>query len=137
MTATTPLDPLHRAVYARLTGDAELMAVVTGVWDHIPEDAECPFIQLGEVVETPDNRHGGFGRQSVLTLHTWSKYRGYGEARAIVAHQVRLLDHQPLTIAGHHHIATRYEFAQLLTDPEPPGDLRHGITRFRIVTEQP
>ncbi|WP_436772069.1 DUF3168 domain-containing protein [Yinghuangia sp. YIM S09857] len=137
MTARSPLAAIQRAVFARLTGDAELMDVVTGVYDYLPEDAPYPFLNLGEAIETPDNRHGGFGRQTVLTLHIWSKYRGYAQARDINDHLIRLLDHQPLILDGFDHIATRHEDTQMITDPEPPGDLRHGITRVRVVTEQP
>ncbi len=48
---------------------------------------------------------------------------------------MEVLDHTPLDIDGHHHVATRFEFSQALTDPEPPGDIRHVVLRFRIVTE--
>ena len=34
-------------------------------------------------------------------------------------------------------MATRFEFSQTLTDPEPPGDIRHVVLRYRVVTEQP
>lgn len=136
MTAPAPMLPVQQALYTRLTDDAALMDTVTGVYDYVPETAPYPFVVIGEATETPDNRHGAFGRQTVVTLHVWSKYRGYSQALAIGTIVTGLLDHQPLTITGLDWIATRFEFSQTLTDPEPPGDLRHLVLRYRVVTEQ-
>jgi hypothetical protein len=137
MTAPAPMLPVQQAIYARLTGDEQLTGTVSGVFDYVPEDDVYPFIVIGESVETPDNRHRGFGRQTVITLHVWTQYRGYSQGLAIAARVTELLDHQPLTLTGLDHIATRFEFSQTLTDPEPPGNIRHVVLRYRVVTEQP
>ncbi|MFE2936664.1 DUF3168 domain-containing protein [Streptomyces sp. NPDC059278] len=134
--ALTPMLPVQGAVYQRLSGDLALTAMVSKIYDYLPETVPYPFIVLGEAVETPDNRHGGFGRQTAITLHVWSQYRGYAQVLRIGARVTALLDHQPLTIPGLDHIATRFEFSQPLTDPEPPGDIRHLVLRYRVVTEQ-
>ncbi|MFF7365816.1 DUF3168 domain-containing protein [Streptomyces sp. NPDC008125] len=135
-TAPFPMLPVQGALVAALRGDTGLSALINGVYDFTPEDVPYPFLVVGEAVETPDNRHGGFGRQTVATLHVWSRYRGYAEVLRIGARVTDLLDHQPLAIPGLDWIATRFEFSQTLTDPEPPGDIRHLVLRFRIVTEQ-
>ncbi|MFK4797787.1 DUF3168 domain-containing protein [Streptomyces sp. MPA0124] len=137
MTAPAPMLPAQTAVYARLTGDATLAGMVSGVYDYVPEDVAYPFVVIGEATEVPDNRHGGFGRETVITLHVWSRYQGYRQALRIGAQVTALLDHQPLTLPGLVWIATRFEFSQTLTDPEPPGDIRHLVLRYRVVTEQP
>lgn len=136
MSAPAPMLAVQSAVYARLKGDATLTGMISGVYDYVPEDATYPFVVIGEALETPDNRHGGFGRQTVITLHAWSRYQGYAQVLRIGARVTELLDHQPLTIPGLSWIATRFEFSQTLTDPEPPGDIRHLVLRYRIVTEQ-
>jgi hypothetical protein len=128
---------VNDAVLARLKGDTGLMALITGVYDYVPGTAVYPYIVIGEAIETPDNRHGGFGRQTVITLHVWTQHRGHYKGLTIGARVTALLDHQPLTIAGMDHISTRFEFSQTLTDPEPPGDIRHLVLRYRVITEQP
>ena len=75
-TAPEAMLPIQRAVYGRLTGDGALMGSITGVFDYVPETDVYPFVVIGEATEIPDNRHGGFGRQTVVTLHVWTKYRG-------------------------------------------------------------
>lgn len=128
--------PTQAAVYAKLTGDSMLMTMVEGVFDgEAPEGTAYPYVTLGDAIETPDNAHGAFGRQTVQTLHVWSEYRGYAEANAIAYRLQELLDHQPLTITGHRHVVTRFEFAQTLPDPDRPG-LRHVPVRFRIITSK-
>lgn len=136
MTAPAPMLPVQSAVYGKLTGDATLAGMISGVYDYVPEDVDYPFVVIGEALETPDNWHGGFGRETVITLHVWSRYQGYAQALRIGAQVTALLDHQPLTITGLAWIATRFEFSQTLTDPEPPGDIRHLVLRYRVVTEQ-
>ncbi|PSK47976.1 hypothetical protein B0E38_06453 [Streptomyces sp. 111WW2] len=137
MTAPAPMLPVQTAVYARLKDDATLTGMISGIYDYVPEDVAYPFVVIGEALETPDNRHGGFGRQTVVTLHVWSRYQGYSQALRIGARVTELLDHQPLALPGLNWIATRFEFSQTLTDSEPPGDIRHLVLRYRIVTEQP
>ena len=135
MTSPSPLLPVQQALYSRLTGDSALMDLITGVYDYVPETAVYPYLVLGEAIETPDNRHGGFGRQTVATLHVWTRHRGHSRGLTIGAQVTALLDHQPLTITGLHHVSTLFEFSQPLVDPEPPGDIRHLVLRYRITTE--
>ncbi|MFJ4907724.1 DUF3168 domain-containing protein [Streptomyces sp. NPDC093249] len=134
-TAATPMLPIQTAVYATLTADALFLAQAS-LYDYVPEAAVYPFVTIGEAIETPDNTVAGLGRQTVITLHVWTRARGHTPGLRIAARITELLDHRPLSVAGFRHIATRFEFSQTLTDPEPPGDIRHVVLRFRIVTEQ-
>lgn len=134
--AESPLFPIQQAIYDLLTGDSELMGLVTGVFDHVPEGTDYPYVVIGEATQVPDNRHGGFGASTTETLHVWTRERGFAGALAIETRIRQLLDERPLAVAGHHLVAVRYEFSQTLIDPEPPGDIRHAPIRFRVTTEQ-
>ncbi|MEV6471604.1 DUF3168 domain-containing protein [Streptomyces sp. NPDC051657] len=136
-TAPETMGPIQRAMYAVLTGDSTLGDLIAGVYDYLPEDVPYPFVVIGEATEIPDNSHDRYGRQTVVTLHGWDQYRGYARVQQIGARLVALLDHRPLTLDGLDHVATRFEFSQTLTDPTPPGNIRHLVQRFRVVTEQP
>ena len=135
-TAPSPMLGVQGAIWSLLSTDPELVGLPAAVYDYVPEDVPYPFVVIGEAIETPDNRHGGFGRETVPTLHVWDQYRGYARVLRIGARITELLDHQPLAIPGQSWIATRFEFSQTLTDPEPPGNIRHLVLRYRIVTEQ-
>lgn len=135
--AESPLAPIQQTIYDRLTGDATLNGMVTGIYDFVPEPAPYPYVTLGEVTVIPSNVHGRFGREVVVTLHIWTRSRGHAEGLAIEDRITQLLDHQPLTLDGHHTVSVRYEFSQTLIDPvEPSGQVRHIPLRFRITTEQ-
>ena len=127
--------PLQVAVLAVLDADAELTGLVQGVFDWVKEGQAYPYIVIGEAIETPDNAHDSHGSNTVITLHVWSKYRGYAQALTIAARLRALLEHRPLTIAGHRHVATYFVSQQTLTDPEPPGDIRHVPVSFRVLTQ--
>ncbi|MEU3600880.1 DUF3168 domain-containing protein [Streptomyces sp. NPDC006798] len=137
MTARSPMLEIQGAVYRRLTDDQELTGLAPGgVFDYLPETAPYPFTVIGEATETPDNAHDRHGWQTVPVLHVWTRSRGFAQALRIGARVAELLDHQPLDVPGYHHVATLFEFSQTLQDPEPPGDIRHLILRFRVLTEQ-
>jgi hypothetical protein len=136
LVAGDALEPLQRAMYERMTGDATLTGLVTGVFDHVPEDQAYDYVTLGEIIETADNRHDGYGRSILAIVHVWSKARGYGPGQAIKNRIVELFDHQALDVDGQHVVAVRFEQARTLTDPKEPGDIRHIPIRFRIDVEQ-
>lgn len=135
--ALDALAPVQVALYQRLAGDGELLALLGDedrVYDDVPEDARFPYVTIGESLESPDNHHGGYGSDISATLHVWSRYAGFTEANTIAARIRRLLDHQPLQVTGQKVIAVRWEFAQALRDPDPA--IRHVQIRFEIITEQ-
>lgn len=129
--ATPAAAAVQAAVYAAASG-----AGVAGgrVYDYVPEPATYPYVSVGEAIETPDNSHGEFGRSVLITVHVWSIYRGFAEALGIARQLVELLDHRPLTPAGHAAVAVRFEQLQTLRDPDP--QVRHVPVQFRVITRQ-
>jgi hypothetical protein len=129
--------PVQQALRAVLVADLTLTTLITGVFDYVPEDAAYPYIVIGDATEIPDNSHDRYGWQTVATLHVWTQAEGHKQGLTIGRRITALLDHQPLTIPGYDHVVTRCEFSQTLTDPEPPGNIRHLVLRYRVITEQP
>jgi hypothetical protein len=127
--------PVQDAVLTALKADIMLMALIRGVFDWVEEGQAYPYIVIGEAVETPDNSHDSHGSNTVITLHVWSQYRGYAQALTIASRVRALLEHRPLTVTGHRHVATYYVSQQTITDPEPPGDIRHVPISFRVLTQ--
>jgi len=128
------MGPIQAAIYGALTGDATLMALVTGIYDSVPEGTAMPYVSIGEAVATPRNAHDRFGRRNVATLHVWSRHQGFTEINAIMSRITAILDHQPLTVTGHDAVMVHHEFEQTLNDPDP--EIRHGVIRFAITTEE-
>jgi hypothetical protein len=139
MVSKSPLNPLQKAINAKLRGDSALVALLGGklaVYDQPPEGVAYPYVRIGDHLSTPDNDLTSFGREVTETIHVWTKVRGNSTGQDIAARIVELLDHQPagLSVLGHRVVSIRCEFDQALTDPDP--EIRHHVLRFRIVTAQ-
>lgn len=143
MISRSPINPLQKAIFTRLTGDATLAGLLgtgTRIVDQPQEGQPFPYVRIGEHLSIPDNDHGTFGRNITETIHIWTRKRGNATGQAIAGRIVELLDHQPAAISallaadGHKCVSIRAEFDQALTDPDP--EIRHHVLRFRVITAQ-
>lgn len=133
---TTTCQPaLQQVIYARLTGDASLMALVTGVFDEVTTGVVMPYVVLADVHEVASEAHDRGGVDASMVIDVWSTYRGYTEVAAIAKEVNRLL-HRPaaaLAVAGFTNVSIANESQQFMRDPDP--DLRRCSTRYRIWLE--
>lgn len=127
---TAALWPLQQAVYAKLTGHAPLMALISGVYDEVPEDAAHPYVSLGSITENVDDAHNQRGLEASVVLHIWSKYRGFKEAAGILTELDASLDRQPLTVTGFTDVSIAHQQHTELRDPDP--DIRHINVSYRV-----
>lgn len=138
MAAVDPADAIQLGLYARLSGDATLISMVNGVFDEVPEGVELPYVTVGEAISQPDGVHGREGRQTVVTIHTWTRAESHAPGNMVAARVVWLLWHRHVEldalVAGHRVWRVAHEFHQSLRDPEP--HVRHRVDRFRIYTSQ-
>lgn len=130
----SPTLPIQEAMFDRASTDPELLSLGIGVFDFVPEGAARPYIVLGEAFSTPDNTHGGIGWVTIATFSIWSEERGFRQANVVKDRLIQLFDHQPMEVAGFHHVETRHEFDQMMRDPDPK--LRRALLRLRVATEQ-
>ncbi|GAA3301302.1 DUF3168 domain-containing protein [Streptomyces cinereospinus] len=127
---TAALWPLQQAVVQTLRAHAPLMALVSGVFDEVPENTPHPYVTLGSITETVDDAHNQRGLEASVVLHVWSKYRGYKEASTILAALDAALDRQPLAVAGFTDVSIAHEQHTQLRDPDP--DIRHINVSYRV-----
>ena len=92
--------PVQAAVYADLTGDAALMAVVTGVYDLVPVDAVCPYLALTVERAAPFRTKTRRGERITLAVTVVSAEAGAREAQELSAAVVRVLSEGMLTVSG-------------------------------------
>lgn len=129
-------EALQKAVYGLLS-DSDGATAVAGceVYDEVPEGAAFPYVVLGEFDELRDDAHTELGALVTITLHVWSRYRGYREtARCLDAVQATLHRARP-DVDGYRDVSITHDSNAYQRDPDP--DLRHGIGRFTArLTEQ-
>lgn len=121
--------PLQEAIYTTLTADDALTALA-GVYDEPPEPAPYPHVVIGEIQENRLDAHDQQGLETEVTLHIWSKYRGYRELQRILTHLDRLLDRQALLVEGFTKVSIARDWHQMMRDSDP--DIRHCPVRYRV-----
>ena len=76
---------LQKAVYARLTSDAAVMAALGGakVYDHVPRRTPKPYVTFGRNVVRDFSTSDAEAHEHDLVLHVWAGAKGRKETRRI------------------------------------------------------
>lgn len=122
---------LQTAAHARLTGDAALMDMVNGVFDHVPKSAELPYLLLGAVTAQPWSSKTFSGQRHRLTLSVFSEAKGDREIKTLADLAHGLLDRASLPLDGHRLVALDFEALQTLRQPD---GVRQAQLRFTALT---
>ena len=101
------------------------------VYDHLPlqrENAEYPFVVVGDTQQIPINYRTAMGGTFTITLHVWAE----GEDRYLVAKMMERLARlgEQVIITDHFRFIGRLnqEDRQIITDTSVPDTvLKHGI----------
>lgn len=128
---------LQSGVYALLAADTaltDLLADSPGVYDHVPHDAQTPYVVVGDTIlndwDTDDSR----GLEAEVTLHVWSEYRGRFEAKNIQDAIYNALHRtDALSVAGADVVDVFQTYAD--TELDPDGLTRHGVQRITVTLE--
>lgn len=127
--------PVQAAVYGVLTEanavTAQLAAGAASVFDHVPQGSAFPYIVLGDSAAQPLETQEGGGFDSTIGIHAYSRGLGMKEAKSIMAAVAGALHDQSFAVAGQ-----RLVFCRLISQElRQEGETRHGVQRFRIITE--
>lgn len=131
------LSPVSVAIYGKLNV-AGLTALVTGVYDDVPQGVALPFVWY-EVRETETRGFGAVGMPTVeLRVHVFSRYEGASEAQSIGAKVIELLRDQALTVTGYSHAGRIfYDETVLLPNEDLDGvKVRELVALFRVIVEE-
>ena len=101
------------------------------VVDDVQLDQSYPFITLGEETTIDYGTKNQNGGETTLNLHIWSQYKGSKECKQIMDKVHDLLHDIDLTVSGFNLINLRFEYSDIVRDPD--GSTRHGIMRFRAI----
>lgn len=127
----SPSWPLQQAVFTRLSTDVTLVTTLgAAVYDNVPTSAAFPYVAIGDDTEAPNDTMGTTGRDTTLTIHTWSRYVGKKQTKEIQNRIDVLLDRWLPTVTGWNAVQMLQEFRESFLDPD--GITRHGVQRYRI-----
>ncbi len=134
------LDALQQGIYDKLTGDAGLVAAVTGIHvdveqaDLPEDDTRFPYISFGNDQGTYWDNKTHFGVSALCQIDVWSRQNNLKEAKGLGAAIHAILHHTPLTIAGAAHIMTVVESETYTKDQD--GHTKRGLLLVRVLYDE-
>ena len=121
---------LQTILYSTLNGDSTLTSTLgAGIHDDVPEDSDFPYVTMGESTVMDYGTMDVDGSDNTINIHVWSQYKGAKEAKDIMDRVHTLLHNSSLSVSGFNLVNLRFEFSDILRDPD--GVTRHGVMRFR------
>lgn len=94
------LEPVQKAVYTALTGDTALAALVTGVYDRVPERTALPYLVFGNATTKDASTTTLDGETVRLELAVYSREGGRKQVLDILERVHAVLHQQALTLTG-------------------------------------
>ena len=123
--------PLQQAIFSALNVSAVTSDLSCGVFDDVPQSASYPYIVLGEETAVDFSVKDIQGGDFTVNIHVWSQYKGSKETKQIMDKIHDLLHNINLSVTGFNLINLRFEFSDIMRDPD--GITRHGVMRFRAI----
>lgn len=125
------LTEVQRALYSKLTGDAVLMGMISGVYDTVPQGAVAPYLRIGEGISRELAADGVALSELVLDLEVWAETAGRKTVLLIMNRLFALLHLGTLTLTGFQLVTIRCEQAETAIADQAThvrGDVRVRIT---------
>jgi len=123
---------LQTTIYSTLNSDNTLTNTLgAGVFDEVVENASYPFVSLGEETAVDYSTKDLDGGEFTINRHVWSQYKGSKQTKEIMDRIHDLLHDSSLSVSGFNLANLRFEFSDILRDPD--GITRHGVMRFRAI----
>lgn len=129
---------IQQTIYNALTGNAPLMALIKGVYDHVPQPADSgdisafSYITIGSDSVQPWDTSSSLGAEARVTINVWSRQRGRKEAKAILDQVRTVLHYQDLAVSGGGgFVYCLLEYSETFRDPD--GLTMHGVARYVLV----
>lgn len=123
---------LQSKIFTTLNTDNTLTSTLgANVFDDVPEETAFPLVVLGEDTTVDFSTKDLIGSETTINIDVFSRYRGSKETKEIMDRIHTLLHDSSLTVSGVNLINLRFEFSDVIRDPD--GITRHGIMRFRAI----
>jgi hypothetical protein len=134
----TPSNALQAAIFTRLSAFSGLTDLVgTSIYDFVPEEAQPPFVVIGDDTAVDWSTKTTNGWDTTATIHCWDfEKAGRKSVKAILSAVYDALHMQEanVTVTGFNLVMLRWEWEHTMQDPsvEGQGDrYYHGIQRYR------
>lgn len=124
----TSLWPLQQAIFQRLSNDAAVMTIATGVHDAVEDGLVHPYITIGAPTTDPFATKNTFNEEVSVVIHAWSTYSGKKEAQEMLNTIMQAIGNG-LSIEGPFKLlSVSYPSLQVIDDIDPR--IKHGLASF-------
>lgn len=145
-------EAVQKAIYSTLRANSALALLLAtdalegspsapAVYDEPPpqqeaseDEAYFPYVVIGDEVASNWDTDSHDGQENVVTIHAWDRREGRLRVKQILDAIYDALHDVQIFVAEHHVVYCYWEFRETVPDPDPMT--QHGVTRFRIVTQQ-
>jgi hypothetical protein len=132
----SPSLELQIAIVSRLRATAAVTNLISDrVFDHVPEDADFPYVTVGEGDETSDDVDCIEGFDISLYIDVWSREVGFPEAKMISDALRYALKSPALTLVTNALVYFRHRQTRFIRDPD--GLTSHAVLTYEAFAEQP
>ncbi|MBB2818996.1 UNVERIFIED_ORG: hypothetical protein GGD59_002241 [Rhizobium esperanzae] len=136
--AEAPQAELQKLVYDTLRLNADIAALVGGVYDRVPADpykTKTAYISFGPSDTVEDGADCVISGLNTLQVDIWSMAVGQVEAKRLVHLVTKALHLQELSLADNALAEIRVEFSRVFTDSD--GLTTHGLVSVTASIEEP
>lgn len=129
-------EDLQRALYAHITGTPAIMALVGGVYDHVPTAPfgdKAAYISWGPSDTVEDDSECVTGVEITFQIDVWSKSPGTVECKRITDLVRRAVHEQDITLADNALAFTHVALTRIIPDP---GGYHHGVVQVTCAVEE-
>lgn len=93
-------EALHKAVYEALTADSALMALISGVYDRVPEGTALPYVVFDRTESSDASSGADEAERIALGLNVYSRSGGRKQVLDIMERLHAVLHHQTPVLTG-------------------------------------
>lgn len=104
-----------------------------GIRDHVPASSSFPYIVIGDMSARPMSTQTYGGQEILATVHSYSRAEGMKELKSVMHAVQEALHDADFSVTGATLVLCQETSSE--TYLESDGETRHGIQRFRIITE--
>lgn len=128
---------LQQAIYDTLSNDAGVMALATAVYDYVPQPddagdpAKFPYVVIGDDTLNAWDTDTTTGADATITVHTWSRFKGRKEVKAIQGAIYAALNRATLPTTGYSFVTCHLVNSDSFVDSD--GITQHGVQTFRVL----
>lgn len=120
-----------KGLYDKLTGNAPLMAIVTGVYNNVSQDSQLPYIRIQVERSVDSATKTEIGLTFDLIVDIWTTYAGDKQALDIADLVREELDQSSLPGVSAQSLSLAFQAYDTVVEPD--GKTHHAIMTFQYI----